>query len=62
MIQFVSDLKIEVYRQRYETWRHLDKLSWQLVQFLIAIGSAAAITIRVIPNAIDGLFWIFMGS
>ena len=30
---------IEIYRQRYETFRHLDKLRWQMLQILVAIGS-----------------------
>ena len=28
---------IEIYKQRYETWRHLDKIRWQIIQFYIAI-------------------------
>ncbi len=58
----MSDGKIEVYRQRYETWRHLDKLRWQMIQFLIAIGSGTAIVIRVSPNLVGGWFWILVGT
>lgn len=29
----------EVYRQRYETYRHLDKLRWQMLQIAVAAGS-----------------------
>lgn len=54
--------EVEVYRQRYETWRHLDKQRWQLVQFLIAIGSGTALILRVTPDAANGLFWILIGS
>lgn len=36
---------LEIYKQRFDTWRHLDKLRWQYLQFLIAICS--------------GLFWIW---
>lgn len=41
---------IEVYKQRYETFRHLDKLRWQMLQILVAIGSAFALIIRVTPD------------
>lgn len=30
---------LEIYRQRYETFRHLDKLFWQMLQIAIAAGS-----------------------
>ncbi len=30
--------EMEVYRQRYETYRHLDKLRWQMVQISVAIA------------------------
>lgn len=29
----------EIYRQRYETFRHLDKLRWQMLQIAVAAGS-----------------------
>ena len=29
----------EVYRQRYETFRHLDRLRWQMLQIAVGIGS-----------------------
>ena len=32
---------IEIYKERYETFRHLDKLRWQMLQ--LAIASSAAI-------------------
>lgn len=32
----VSEDVLEVYRQRYETFRHLDKLRWQMVQISVA--------------------------
>lgn len=31
--------KLEIYKQRYETFRHLDKLRWQMLQIAIAAGS-----------------------
>ena len=33
--------QIEVYKQRYETYRHLDRLRWQMLQ--IAVGSGSLI-------------------
>ena len=32
---------LEIYKERYATFRHLDKLRWQMFQ--IAIGSASAV-------------------
>lgn len=34
-----SESQTEVYRQRYETYRHLDKLRWQMLQIAVAAGS-----------------------
>ena len=33
--------QIEIYRQRYETYRHLDRLRWQMLQ--IAVGGSSLI-------------------
>ena len=30
--------ELEVYKQRYETYRHLDKLRWQMLQIAVAVG------------------------
>ncbi len=57
----MSDNEIEIYRQRYETWRHLDKLRWQMVQILVAIGSASGIAIRVSDASLDNWFWVIVG-
>jgi len=32
---------LEIYRQRYETFRHLDKTRWQMLQIAVAVGSLA---------------------
>lgn len=37
-------------------------MRWLMVQFLIAIGSAVAIVIRVTQGAIEDWFWILVGS
>jgi len=31
--------QLEIYKQRYETFRHLDKLRWQMLQIAVATGS-----------------------
>lgn len=31
---------LEVYKERYATFRHLDKLRWQMLQIAVAAGSA----------------------
>ncbi len=55
----MTDDKIEIYRQRYETFRHLDKLRWQMLQILVAIFSATALLLRYTPDPIE---WWFYGS
>jgi len=52
---------IEIYRQRYETFRHLDKLRWQMLQILVAIVSASAIFVRLNPHIIEWLFFLLLG-
>lgn len=37
----VTNNQIEVYKQRYETYRHLDRLRWQMLQ--IAVGGSSLI-------------------
>ena len=36
----------EIYRQRYETFRHFDRMRFQLLQILVAVGAAAALFFR----------------
>ena len=31
--------EIEIYKQRYETYRHLDKLRWQILQMAVGAGT-----------------------
>ena len=46
----------EVYRQRYETFRHLDKLRWQMLQIGVASSS---IVFAVSDNAsLSSIFWL----
>ena len=30
---------LEIYKQRYETYRHLDRLRWQMLQIAVGVGS-----------------------
>lgn len=31
--------EVEIYKQRYETYRHLDRLRWQMLQIAVGAGS-----------------------
>lgn len=57
----MSDQDAEIYRQRYETFRHLDRLRWQMAQLLVAVLSAAALIFRTSPDGVGGSFWAFLG-
>ncbi len=51
----------EIYAQRYETWRHLDKLRWQMLQLLIAVASATAFVIRSTAGPVEWWFFVLLG-
>jgi len=63
-----SEHNVEIYRQRYETYRYLDRLFWQMFQ--IAIGAIAIVAAIlkigqaeiVIPLMIIGALWVFIGG
>ena len=38
-----QDQDLEIYRQRYETFRYLDALHWRMLQIAVAAGSLTAI-------------------
>ena len=48
---------VEVYKQRYETFRHLDKLRWQMIQ--IAAPTVAGILAIGVQQSLTGLWWIW---
>lgn len=54
-------MSTEIYNQRYETFRHLDKLRWQMLQLLIAIASATALVLRSTTGEIEWWFFILLG-
>ena len=31
--------ELEIYKQRYETFRYLDRLRWQMLQIAVIVGS-----------------------
>lgn len=37
----VDNNALEIYKQRYATFRHLDRLRWQLLQISVGVGSFA---------------------
>ena len=57
----MSEENVEIYRQRYETFRHLDKLRWQMLQLLVAIASATALILRSTSGDIEWWFYFFLG-
>jgi len=57
-----EETPLEVYRQRYETFRHLDKLRWQMLQILVAIGTATALVLRATPGAPEWWFSTLIGG
>ena len=50
---------VEIYRQRYETFRHLDKLHWQMLHISIAAGAAAAALTT--SSFISSIWWPIFG-
>ena len=56
------DENLEIYRQRYETYRHFDKLRWQMLQILVAVASATALLLRYTVGTLDWWFFCFLGT
>ena len=57
----MPDSEVEVYRQRYETFRHFDKLRWQMLQLLVAVASATAVVLRSTEGAVEWWFFSLLG-
>ncbi len=53
---------IEIYRQRYETFRYLDKLRWQMVQILVAMFSATVLILRLVDGNLQWWFYSVIGG
>ena len=60
--------EIEIYKQRYETYRHLDRLRWQMLQIAVGAGSLILAFARggCEPDwwmfSVVGLLFIIFGS
>ena len=50
--------ELEIYRQRYETYRHLDRLRWQMLP--VAVGAGAAI-LAFARYRSEPVWWMFLG-
>ena len=48
--------ELEIYKQRYETYRHFDRLRWQMLQ--ISVGSGA-LTLAFARNGFEPEWWVF---
>lgn len=57
----MTDKNIEIYRQRFETFRHLDRLRWQMLQILIGVGSVSALVMRASPDVTEWWFFAVIG-
>ena len=57
----MTDKNLEIYRQRYETYRHFDKLRWQMLQILVAIASATALLLRYTTGTLEWWFFCLLG-
>jgi hypothetical protein len=60
----MEERALERYRQRYETWRHLDRVRYQIIQFAIAALAAFALFVQgtngsIHPLALISLSLIF---
>ena len=58
----MTDKNLEIYRQRYETYRHFDKLRWQMLQILVAIASATALLLRYTTGTLEWWFFCLLGT
>ena len=58
----MTDENIEIYRQRFETFRHFDKLRWQMMQILVAVASATALLLRSTAGTIEWWFYYLLGA
>jgi len=57
----VNENDLEIYRQRYETFRHLDRLRWQMLQILVAVGTATTLVLRATLGPPEWWFFALLG-
>ena len=48
--------QIEIYKQRYDTFRHLDRLRWQIFQIAIGVGT---LTLAFARDSGKPDWWVF---
>lgn len=58
----MAENDLEIYKQRYETFRYLDRLRWQMLQLLIAVGSASALVVRATEAPLEWWFFTIVGA
>lgn len=51
--------QIEIYKQRYETYRHLDRLRWQMLQIAVGAGS---LILAFAGSASEPDCWVFAAA
>jgi hypothetical protein len=56
-----QETDLEIYKQRYETYRHLDRQQWQMLQIVVAVGSAAVLTLRATSGQVEWWFLAVIG-
>lgn len=49
--------ELEIYKQRYETYRHLDRLRWQMLQIAVGVGSLGILAFARSGREPD--WWVF---
>lgn len=55
-----SENELEIYKQRYETYRHLDRLRWQMFQISVGAGSLALAFARDGSASTSPSWWAFI--
>lgn len=55
------NLDIEVYKQRYETFRHLDRVRWQMLQISVAVGTISSAVISGTTGVYKNLIILITG-
>ncbi|WP_131825042.1 hypothetical protein [Yoonia rosea] len=56
----MDEFSTERYRQRYETWRHLDKIRYQTLQLSIAIAGAISLVVRATGIGFPPWLWVVL--
>lgn len=57
----MDDRPLEIYRQRYETWRHLDRVRYQIVQVASAALAAFAVFLQASNSVVHPVALFLLG-